>query len=150
MIITKICSICGINKELGEYNKRIGVADGRVSECKECSRKRQKKNYVKNLGYYQDRNKKQTAKIYGITVEEYDSMLERQGGVCEICGQGERSVGRTSGKIYNLAVDHDHTTGKIRGLLCSTCNKSAYVRDDDIENAERLVLYLKKYKTEKP
>lgn len=50
---------------------------------------------------------------FGISSEEYDIMLEKQNGVCAICG------GKTKRR---LAVDHDHQTGKVRGLLCGACN----------------------------
>lgn len=52
---------------------------------------------------------------YGLTLEEYDRMLETQGGGCGICG-GTNPDGR------RLHVDHDHKTGKVRGLLCINCN----------------------------
>jgi hypothetical protein len=54
---------------------------------------------------------------YGLTLEQYDAMLEAQGGVCAICRQ-PRPEERT------LHVDHDHDTGAIRGLLCFTCNNA--------------------------
>jgi hypothetical protein len=54
---------------------------------------------------------------YGLTLEQYDAMLAAQGGVCAICHEA-RPVERT------LHVDHDHTTGAIRGLLCFTCNNA--------------------------
>lgn len=53
---------------------------------------------------------------YGISVAEYDAMLDSQNGVCAICEQPEPVPGR------RLAVDHCHTTDIVRGLLCSTCN----------------------------
>lgn len=53
---------------------------------------------------------------YGITPEDYDRMLEEQGGVCAIC-EGACPTGR------RLAVDHDHETGRVRGLLCVNCNQ---------------------------
>jgi len=53
---------------------------------------------------------------YNLTVEEYNEMVKRQCGVCLICGKPD--------KRRNLGVDHDHKTGKIRGLLCSGCNGS--------------------------
>lgn len=60
---------------------------------------------------------------YGIGIDEYDALFTMQGGVCAICGGG------TSKRF--LAVDHDHKTGEIRGLLCATCNKTlAMFRDD--------------------
>lgn len=54
---------------------------------------------------------------YGITVEQYDAMLERQEGRCAIC-RGEDPGGR----FGRFAVDHDHATGAVRGLLCMMCN----------------------------
>lgn len=54
-------------------------------------------------------------KKYGIGADEYDAMLEEQGGCCVIC-RGTNANG------MRLAVDHDHTTGKVRGLLCNHCN----------------------------
>lgn len=53
-------------------------------------------------------------KTYGLTSEQYDALLERQGGRCAIC--------RAHPKSKRLAVDHDHGTGEVRGLLCSRCN----------------------------
>ena len=51
---------------------------------------------------------------YGISIEEYDRLLTRQNGGCAICGSPP--------KTKNLAIDHCHKTGKIRGLLCVSCN----------------------------
>lgn len=62
-------------------------------------------------------------RTYGITVEEYSALLEGQGGVCAICGKEERAVKNNSVEYRNLAVDHCHTTGKVRGLLCTNCNQ---------------------------
>lgn len=63
---------------------------------------------------------------YGITVEQYDEMLVAQGGVCAICKTLPEADGRTP-----LQVDHDHSTGRIRGLLCSPCNTAiGSLRDD--------------------
>lgn len=53
-------------------------------------------------------------KVYGITAAEYDALLKRQGGKCAICRATPRSI--------RLAVDHDHKSGAVRGLLCSRCN----------------------------
>lgn len=57
---------------------------------------------------------------YGITAADYRAMLEQQGGVCFICRQPERPM--PNGRLPRLAVDHDHTTGAIRALLCRRCN----------------------------
>jgi ribosomal protein L34E len=58
--------------------------------------------------------------MYGITVEQYDEMREAQKHVCAICSRPETVVMR--GKVKPLSVDHDHLTGKVRGLLCHECN----------------------------
>lgn len=59
-------------------------------------------------------------KIYGITIEEYERLLKEQNGLCKICKQPESQIMR--GKQKSLAVDHNHETGEIRGLLCGKCN----------------------------
>lgn len=62
------------------------------------------------------RRKPKRAKQLGVTDEEYAAMLERQGGGCAICGARP--------KTRRLHVDHDHATGKVRGLLCHRCNRT--------------------------
>lgn len=74
------------------------------------------------------RRRSQLRKLYGITVEDYDEMLERQGGVCAVCG--ELPNDRT------LHVDHDHEGGRVRGLLCFACNvKLAHIEDTAFREA---------------
>ena len=58
---------------------------------------------------------------YGISIDVYDSLFNSQVGVCAICKESETIVRR--GKVSDLAVDHDHATGTIRGLLCQRCNQ---------------------------
>lgn len=60
-------------------------------------------------------------KMYGVTAEWYDGQYEKQSGLCAICGQPESQT--SGGKTQKLAVDHCHETGKVRGLLCSDCNR---------------------------
>lgn len=59
---------------------------------------------------------------YGIDERDYEMMYEAQGGVCAICHQPETAKAGRSGGVKLLAVDHDHMTGAIRGLLCQQCN----------------------------
>lgn len=61
-------------------------------------------------------------KKYGITIQDYDRMFEEQGGVCATCRKASVQVHAKSGKLRDLAVDHDHVTGKVRALLCTDCN----------------------------
>lgn len=61
-------------------------------------------------------NGKYYEKIYSITAQEYNFLFEKQQGCCDICGTHQTELKR------RLAVDHCHTTGSIRGLLCTSCN----------------------------
>jgi len=74
-------------------------------------------------------------KTYGITSEQYEALYEAQGGSCYICQ-------RAKGITKKLAVDHDHATGFVRGLLCSTCNKILGHFRDDWETSHRVCKYL--------
>jgi hypothetical protein len=71
---------------------------------------------------------------YGISLEDYDAMLARQGGVCATCRK------RRSGR---LCVDHCHVTGKVRGLLCRNCNFGLGLFRDDADVVERAAAYLR-------
>lgn len=76
---------------------------------------------------------------YGIGIDEYDAMLVSQGGVCAICSEPPKV-----GFNKRLHIDHDHVTGKIRGLICMHCNHSLE-RIESVENwAERATEYLKR------
>lgn len=63
-------------------------------------------------------------KGYGLTLEQYERLLEDQNGVCAICLQPEHRV--YNGTLASLAVDHCHETGRVRGLLCIRCNRSLH------------------------
>ena len=76
---------------------------------------------------------------YGITQQDYDKMLEDQGGVCAICGTD--SPGGFSRKFH---VDHCHTTEEIRGLLCNHCNQGLGHFKDDINSLQNAITYLQK------
>jgi len=83
---------------------------------------RQRERYVGNRDLYM---KYELKSRYGITVEDYNRIIEQQHGVCAICGKPPLIGKRTKGKDKQpprLCIDHDHATGKIRGLLCHWCN----------------------------
>jgi Recombination endonuclease VII len=69
-----------------------------------------------------DRERERNLAQFGLTIEDYDAMHEAQDGLCAICKQPETSS--RDGKVYRLAVDHCHKTGKVRGLLCFKCNSA--------------------------
>lgn len=80
--------------------------------------------------------------LYGILKKEYEDMSEKQGHKCAICKLPEKSM--RNGKIKRLAVDHDHVTGKIRGLLCGDCNIALGKLKDSIQSLENAIEYLRK------
>lgn len=150
---TKICSSCKERKPRSEFHRRGDrAAFSVVAKCKTCCanahRKYMQSDSAKqadrdahNSAYASDpairekalgRYKKnapaaRAAKLrreYGLTSEQWSAMLERQGGVCAIC-KGAQSKGRSS-----FCTDHDHATGKVRGLLCHPCNAAlGFLRD---------------------
>ena len=85
-------------------------------------------------------------KKYGISLDLYYSMLEKQNYVCAICHRPENAVGHRSGLPRALAVDHCHETGKIRSLLCTNCNRGLGKFNDNIEFLKSAVQYLERFK----
>lgn len=75
---------------------------------------------------------------YGLPAEQYVAMAEQQQGRCAICGKQPTGIGRAG-----LVVDHDHTTGQVRGLLCSACNTGLGKLGDTAEALERALAYLR-------
>lgn len=83
-------------------------------------------------------------KSFGITLDDYRAILEIQGGVCAICRQQETSA--RGGNVKWLAVDHCHSTGKVRGLLCEACNVSIGRMKEDTDRLRSAIAYLDRHK----
>lgn len=83
---------------------------------------------------------------FDITIEEYDKMLENQGGKCAICGSEEPS---NNGRRKNFLVDHCHKTDKIRGLLCHNCNIALGLFKDDSNILLKAFAYLELFNKQK-
>ena len=81
-------------------------------------------------------------KNFGISLDEYNKMLKDQNGVCKICGNPEMTYHNNSDRLRNLAVDHCHTTGKVRGLLCSRCNQGLGNFRDNPDFLAKAISYL--------
>jgi hypothetical protein len=78
----------------------------------------------------------QLAKTYGLTVNQYEELLSAQGGVCATC-----LTNNPGSKDWH--VDHDHATGRVRGLLCANCNLTLGKVGDSVETLERMISYMK-------
>jgi len=82
--------------------------------------------------------KNRLARIYNLSVEEYDSKLNAQNGKCAICSELP-----VNNKL--LSVDHCHKTGKVRGLLCHKCNAALGMLREDINIFNSAISYLKQH-----
>ena len=82
---------------------------------------------------------KERMKKYNITPKDYENILRKQDGKCAICGSSESQKDGTK----RFFVDHNHNTGKVRGLLCSKCNFGIGQFNDDVELLKNAIKYLK-------
>ncbi len=122
----------GLCTRCGKENALPGRAHGQI-----CTNKRRqwrsdnRDNVLETLRNWQAKHRREVRGFwlkqqYGITLADYDQMLHAQSSVCALCGGTETR----NGSKGNLVVDHDHVTGRVRGLLCSKCNlKLAAVED---------------------
>ena len=85
---------------------------------------------------------------YGISKYNYEDMLLSCDNKCMICGEEEKATDNRTGKKYALAVDHCHTTGKVRGLLCSGCNVAIGLFNDNTGKLKNAITYLNNAKEE--
>lgn len=122
---TKTCSICNIELTLDKFYKSKGHKYGKGSYCKLCDKKRGRVTHLRIT--------------YNLTIEKYEKMLKSQNGVCDICKLPE-----LSGIL--LCVDHDHKTGRIRGLLCKKCNSVLGLISEKLDTLQNIHSYLNKHR----
>lgn len=131
---------------------------GLRSYCKVCSTA-ERDEYRRTSNHDNERNKRYnqthalqiaSAKLIqfwpGSTWQQarakYNELLATQGGVCAICKEKDKRVHRVTGKQWDLAVDHCHETGEVRGLLCNKCNRGLGLLGDKADTLMRAVAYL--------
>jgi len=83
-------------------------------------------------------------KAFGLSKDAYLKMLEFQQGLCALCGNPETAI--RHGKTKELAVDHDHQTGAIRGLLCHACNTGLGLFKDDSQLLTQAIAYMEQHR----
>lgn len=84
-------------------------------------------------------------KKYDFSAEHYNKLFKKQKGACDICKQPEKTIDYRSGKIIALAFDHNHITGKPRGLLCGNCNRTLGFFKDNPSLLKNALLYIEKH-----
>lgn len=122
----KQCALCKIEKPLSEFSKNARYKDGYYKHCKNC--------HYEHYGRHNH-----ILKTYGLTKEDYLVLLSNQKYMCFGCG-----VDHIEDKRGRLFVDHCHTTGKVRGLLCQGCNFALGAIKDNTDTLKNLIKYLEK------
>lgn len=139
----KICTGCLTEKPLSEFYHDRRYPNRHMSRCKSCraekARAWRKKNpQAEKDRYWKNRDRERERHLirkYGVDFKKYREILDSQGGKCAICENPEP-------KNKMLDVDHDHKTGKVRGLLCTSCNRMLGHAGDKPENLKRGADYL--------
>jgi hypothetical protein len=138
----KRCPKCGETKHLTEFSKNRRHPDGLQTYCRVCNRAHvtawQKANPEKTAAISRRTKRKQK---YGISDDDYYRMLDEQWHCCKICGTPHREEAHGV-----LVVDHCHNTGKVRGLLCVTCNTGIGQLKDSLELVLKAADYLREHK----
>ena len=140
-----LCTKC---KELKPV-EQFFISCGKVKWCKRCHGQAginfKRENPEARKRYAWTTRVARLLRDFGITAADYERMLSEQHGLCKLCCQPEKSPGNALGRNKGprlLAVDHDHVTGVVRGLLCSNCNRAIGLLRDDPQMLRRAVLYL--------
>lgn len=141
-----ICTKCKIDKSTESFRKRKDTTSGYQYWCKECENKANQNRYVKKPKQPKKEIDKDKVKLdalkrmlkhrYNLTYEEYTGMYESQNQSCFVCEKHFQLGG-----YKGLYVDHCHQTGKVRGLLCPSCNSGTYLFENETLR-KRMLSYL--------
>ena len=131
----RTCKTCGTEKPLEDF-KRVGPGgQARMGNCRKCYTLN-RRNGQRSGRTWQDIH---LTRRYGISEQDFHELEQKQGHVCALCKKPEHNgfKGRTT-----LCVDHDHETGKVRGLLCNHCNRALGLLYDNVETLQNAIDYL--------
>jgi len=135
------CRLCGDDKPQSDFQIRSDTGKPRT-ECRACRSASNLSRYhtkpETKQAHHRASRKHYLQKLYGLTVEEYEAMLIERDFRCDICGLPEKQE-------RSLAVDHCHTTGKVRGLLCLWCNTAIGKLRDDPSLIRRAAEYVERH-----
>lgn len=128
--MSRECRICFLVKPLDDFYREAKDPKGRQRACKTCMAAYKKERKERDPALVRDQY---LQRQYGISLVEYEGMLCEQNQACAIC--------RSAGKLH---VDHDHETGRVRGLLCGSCNRALGLFKDDSDSLKRAINYLER------
>lgn len=133
-----VCRRCQEAKPLSGFHKDTRRVTGYTDECRDCRRVIARAAHI--------------LRTYGITQDQYDALYAEQEGRCAICGCDDEmmtipngSRNRQARRFSHLYVDHDHRTGKVRGLLCQDCNLGLGAFKDNGIILRTAAAYLRKH-----
>lgn len=153
--MSQICTKCKEVKTDDSFQKDSSRICGINTRCKACVSKRRQspkyRNYdleynrtyaKKNAEFIKKRTRKNNIrKLYGLTQEEFTKMSSAQDDKCAIC-----FIHVSETKYSNLCIDHDHSTGDVRGLLCDTCNRAIGLLKDSADVLISAAQYVTKFR----
>lgn len=134
----RTCRICKVQRPVAEFKLVCGVP---IWTCRPCEVERVRKWNRDNPGHKRDMSLRG---LFGIGLDDYERMLAEQGGACAICRRPESMIDPRTNVARNLAVDHCHETGAVRGLLCGYCNKALGGFGDNPDRLRAAVEYLER------
>lgn len=135
------CTCCECTKPIKEFAwRKDSVNLIRKRTCRKCVNTQAKHRYAPEV-----RKNLHLRSKFGIDLKKYKEMLLVQEGLCAICKRPETMPGRNR-KIRDLAVDHCHLTGKVRGLLCGLCNTAIGALDESESRLLSCIEYLRSNK----
>ncbi len=129
-----ICRRCGQDKVAGEFIWKPNGKIARGQKCKICVNE----TIYNTPEFKAGQRNRNLIRAYGISSEEYNTLLIKQNGKCAICSQESDAKGKNAG----LHVDHDHKTERVRGLLCYRCNIAIGFLDEDSDRIYKIMDYL--------
>lgn len=139
---TKLCKRCNKRRSVSKFHKAKSSKDGLQYACIDCNKKTVKNWQKENPEYWQTQKERserisiqRRARLYGITFEQAEELSKTTH--CEICNKELNS---------NFNIDHDHDSGRVRGVLCPPCNRGLGIFLDDTKLLESAIRYLKTHK----
>lgn len=121
------CTMCKRMKPIEAFEREARRPSGYGYTCKACRRREAKRHSITK---------------YGVSIDEFEELKRKQGGGCAVCGRKFGHERGRGGQETRLVIDHEHSTGEVRGLLCSRCNTAIGLFEDSVDLLKAAIEYL--------